>query len=201
MFVSNLQFGLRYFSYEWNFDSDLEDWTVYTNEAGYGSVSFNAGNGHDAAGSVYADTKPQPPGALQRFAGVKFIISAPMSIAENDVLSAWGYNIAEVQAGPGDQSSGIQVEIYFTDSSSVVANNTPGVGDWGQATLTVGAGDAGKIIDYILVYAYSNSRSTIEMYLDDIIFLSTGALGGVCNVQMGALPTGDPVYVSNVRMG
>lgn len=201
MFVSNLQLGLNYYSYEWNFDSDFEGWTIYKNEVGYGNVSFNAGNGHDANGSIYADTYPAPGGPLRRLAGVRFDFSMPIAVSENDVLSAWGYNITEVQQGPGDTESGVEVYIYFRDSTSILQHIDVIVGNWEQAVLTVGAGDAGKIVDYIIVTMYSNSRSTAEFYLDDAIFLSAGGLGGVCNVQMGALPTGDPIYVSNVRTG
>jgi hypothetical protein len=172
----------------WYFPSDFDDWDAYEwayAGGAFSTQSWNDAHGYSALGCIHADTEPAPEDPNQRYSGIQFTPGAPITVNTGDQLSAWMYKISEVLAGPGIETNVNRIRINFTDTTYTDSEILQGVGIWNQIILTIEAIDDGKVISNLQIYGISNSESTAEWYIDNVILITTSS--GMINLSLSAV--------------
>ena len=155
---------------EYFFPADLQGWIedLYSGTGAasdYSAVSWDAVQGKTDPGAVKCNLFAA--NSNDRSAGIK-IFPSGKTVVEGDVFRAWFLLTDMTLSGVIPLEGSVQV--YFTDGTNAYAYDRPILGGaWKDVTLTIGAGDAGKGVAYVIVFASTNGNTTGIMYIDDVL--------------------------------
>jgi hypothetical protein len=153
----------------WAFPDDYNGWTAHVGHFDP-VMSHDATFGRTANGSLKLVSDGDNDGVNSESGVWRYALSK--TAEPSDTLAAWFY----ADSVPSPTNTGFAVTIVYTDGSSdqtsIIGSMTPAT--WTELSIQVTAGNVGKTISYLQLYAgHGFTATTVTIHIDDAAFTTS----------------------------